>query len=37
MRYKREIKEEFVWAPIVEESYWTISLVDVKKVYNNGG
>ena len=29
MRFKRDITEEFQWAPIVEELYWTIGLSDV--------
>ena len=31
MKYKRSLDEEFVWAPISEENYWTISLIDVRK------
>lgn len=31
MRFKHDLNEEFLWAPILEESYWTISLVDLKK------
>jgi hypothetical protein len=31
MKYKRSLNEEFVWAPISEENYWTISLLDVRK------
>ena len=30
MRYKRSVEEEFVWAPISEENYWTIALYDVR-------
>ena len=30
MRYKRSVSEEFVWAPISEENYWTITLLDVR-------
>lgn len=26
MRFKRDISEEFQWAPIAEELYWTINL-----------
>lgn len=31
MKYKRSLNEEFVWTPISEENYWTISLLDVRK------
>lgn len=31
MRYKRSLDEEFLWSPIIEENYWTIRLLDVKK------
>ena len=34
MRFKRKINEEFLWAPIAEESYWTISLMDIKTTYD---
>jgi len=32
MRFKAKISDEFLWAPIAEENYWTISLIDIKKV-----
>ena len=34
MKYKYKIDDEFMWAPIVEENYWTISLIDVRKEKN---
>jgi len=34
MRFKKDLNEEFKWAPISEKNYWTILLVDIKK-YNN--
>ena len=34
MKFKRSLDEEFLWTPIAEESYWTISLVDIKKSYD---
>ena len=30
MRFKRDISEEFQWAPIVEELYWTIGLSEIR-------
>jgi len=35
LKYKRSADEEFVWAPIVEENYWTVNLIDVKTKYIN--
>ena len=35
MRFKADRNEEFQWAPIKEENYWTISVKDVRKEYNN--
>ena len=35
IKYKRNPEEEFSWGPIVEENYWTISLIDVRKDYKN--
>lgn len=34
-RFKYDINEEFKWAPIAEKNYWTISLIDVRKYYND--
>ena len=31
MRFKKNIDEEFKWAPISEKNYWTITLLDIKK------
>lgn len=31
MKFKKNIDEEFKWAPIAEKNYWTITLLDVKK------
>lgn len=31
MRYKKDLNEEFKWAPITEMNYWTIELLDIKK------
>ena len=31
MRFKKDVNEEFKWAPISEKNYWTISLLDIKK------
>ena len=36
MKFKKNLDEEFKWAPITEKNYWTISLMDIKK-YNNQG
>lgn len=30
MRYKKSVHDEFLWAPISEENYWTIALYDVR-------
>lgn len=30
MKYKRSVQDEFIWAPISEENYWTIALIDVR-------
>ena len=35
MRFKKNINEEFKWAPITERNYWTISLLDIKKYDRN--
>jgi hypothetical protein len=31
MRFKKNLDEEFKWAPISEKNYWTITLLDIKK------
>jgi hypothetical protein len=31
MRFKKNMDEEFKWAPISERNYWTITLLDIKK------
>jgi hypothetical protein len=31
MRYKKNLDEEFKWAPISEKNYWTITLLDIRK------
>jgi hypothetical protein len=31
MRFKKNMDEEFKWAPISEKNYWTITLLDIKK------
>ena len=36
MKYKRSVDEEFVWAPVSEENYWTIALYDVRIEENDG-
>lgn len=35
MRFKKDLTEEFKWAPISEKNYWTITLVDIKKYSAN--
>jgi hypothetical protein len=35
MRFKKNIDDEFQWAPISEKNYWTITLLDIKKYKNN--
>eukprot|EP00742_Colponemidia_sp_Colp-10_P000450 GILJ01000491.1.p1 GENE.GILJ01000491.1~~GILJ01000491.1.p1 ORF type:complete len:437 (+),score=60.40 GILJ01000491.1:76-1386(+) len=35
LRYKRSPEEDFVWSPISEKNYWTVTLLDVKKIYPN--
>ncbi len=35
MRYKKNMDEEFKWAPISEKSYWTITLLDIRKYKKN--
>lgn len=34
VRFKNSLSDEFFWTPIAEESYWTISLLDVRKDYS---
>lgn len=34
MKFKKNIDEEFKWAPISEKNYWTITLLDIKKYKN---
>jgi len=38
MKYKNSLNEEFVWAPVTEFEYWTINLINIRKVKtdNNG-
>lgn len=31
MRFKANPDQEFLWAPVTDTSYWTISLIDVRK------
>jgi len=31
MRFKKDLNEEFKWAPISEKKYWTITLIDIQK------
>ena len=31
MKYKKDMNEEFKWAPIAEKNYWTITLLDIRK------
>jgi hypothetical protein len=31
MKFKKDVDEEFKWAPISEKNYWTITLLDIKK------
>lgn len=31
MRFKKNMDEDFKWAPISERNYWTITLLDIKK------
>ena len=33
MKYKKDMNEEFKWAPISEKNYWTITLLDIKKYH----
>ena len=35
MKFKKNINEEFKWAPISERNYWTITLLDIKKYDRN--
>lgn len=35
MKYKLNLNEEFKWSPITERSYWTITLLDIKKYPKN--
>ena len=35
MRFKKDLEEEFKWAPISEKNYWTITLIDIKKYKPN--
>ncbi len=35
MRFKKDLNEEFKWAPISEKNYWTITLIDIKKYKPN--
>ena len=35
MKYKRSVGEEFVWSPVIEKEYWTISLKEVRKEWRN--
>lgn len=37
MRFKKDLDEEFKWAPISEKNYWTITLIDIKKYSANSG
>jgi hypothetical protein len=32
MKYKNFLNDEFVWTPIVEPAYWTINLINIRKV-----
>jgi len=34
MRFKKNLNDEFQWAPITEKNYWTISLLDIRKYHN---
>ena len=31
VKYKKDLNEEFKWAPITERNYWTISLLNIRK------
>jgi hypothetical protein len=35
MRFKKNLDEEFKWAPISEKNYWTITLMDIRKYKPN--
>lgn len=35
MKFKKDLNEEFKWAPITERNYWTIDLLDIKKYKKN--
>lgn len=35
MRFKKNMDQEFKWAPISEKNYWTISLMDIRKYRSN--
>lgn len=35
MKYKRSMNEEFVWSPVIEKEYWTVSLKEVRKEWRN--
>jgi len=32
MKYKQNIAEEFQWTTVVEENYWTINLLNIRKI-----
>lgn len=35
MKYKKDLNEEFKWAPTIDNNYWTISLIDIRKYKPN--
>ena len=32
MKYKQNVLEEFMWSPVVEQNYWTINLINIRKI-----
>jgi len=32
MKYKNSLNEEFAWTPVTEFAYWTIHLINIRKV-----
>ena len=35
MKFKKNMDDEFKWAPIIEKNYWTITILDIKKYKND--
>ena len=37
MKYKKNINDEYKWAPVIEKNYWTINLINIRKIENLPG